>query len=226
MKALHLALLILLPVFASAQKPAPVCKCSKTPYVATDAEPIRIFHFTNGRAIGLFGYEEKKLIKGKTLYSEFILTKCGAKNIIKFWEAVLTCDVTFANDTIYVKVLYDFPVGNDMKPKYLPWTIERVYFSNGEAVRDLIINPAIPKYTPAQVALMLNQYQHTPNANADATVDLAEKLLMSAMSGSKKAKYLLVNFQKKFTSLDGIYAEEYDTIMGMLGLWEKTSHSE
>ncbi|MFI5158966.1 MAG: hypothetical protein ACHQF4_08870 [Sphingobacteriales bacterium] len=43
------------------------------------------------------------------------------------------------------------------------------------------------------------------------------------MSGSKKAKYLLVNFQKKFTTLDGAPAEAYDTIIGMLGLWEKMS---
>ena len=145
------------------------------------------------------------------------------KRIIKFWGAVLTCDVTFAHDTVYVKTLYDFPVGRAMKPEYLPWTIERIYFSGGKAIRKLMINPAIPKYTPAQVAMVFKQYQHAPNENSDATIDLADKLLVSTMSGSKKAKYLLVNFQKKFTTLDGAPAEAYDTIMGMLGLWEKMS---
>lgn len=227
MKPIHqLILLVLIPAFASAQKPAPVCKCPDTTFVSSAAKPLKIFHFSNGRSIGLFGYEETKLIRGKTLYSEFVLRECGAKKIIDFWGAVLTCDVTFAHDTVYVKTLYGFPVGRAMKPEYLPWTIERIYFSGGKAIRKLAINPAIPKYTPAQVVLVFSQYQHAPNENSDATIDLADKLLISTMSGSKKAKYLLVNFPKKFTTLDGAPAEAYDTIMGMLGLWEKMQHRQ
>lgn len=191
-------------------------------FVSAGAKPIKIFRFSNKKSVGLFGYEETTLIKGKTLYSEFVLSECGAKKVIKFWGAVLTCDVTFANDTVYVKTLYDFPVGKGMKPMYLPWTIERIYFSGSKATRNLMINPAIPKYTPAQIARVQSQYRHAPNANSDATVDLADKLLICAMSGSKKAKYLLVNFPKKFTTLDGAPAEEYDTIMRMLNLWGKT----
>jgi len=221
MKAL-LLLLILTPVFAFAQKPAPVCKCPETMYVSAGTKPSKMFNFSNGRSIGLFGYEETELIKGRTLYSEFVLSVCGAKKIIRFWGAVETCDVSFAHDTLYVKTLYDFPVGKNMKPEYLPWTIERIYFSGGGAVRDLTIDPAIPRYTPTQSAKVLSLYRHTPNENGDATIDLADKLLVSAMSGSKKAKYLLVNFHKKFTMLDGHPAEEYDTIMGMLNLWDKT----
>jgi len=79
MKAVHLALFILLPTLASAQKPAPVCKCLDTTFVSTAAKPLKIFHFSNGRSIGLFGYEETKLIRGKTLYSEFVLSECGTK---------------------------------------------------------------------------------------------------------------------------------------------------
>jgi len=154
MKAIQIALLLLIPCFAWAQKPAPVCKCPKTPWVTPGTKPTRIFHFSNGRSIGLIGYEETKLIRGKTLYSEFVLSEWGAKKIIKFWGAVLTCDVTFANDTVYVKTLYDFPVGRAMKPEYLPWTIERIYFSmlrhskhsGGKAVRNLTINLIRPKY--------------------------------------------------------------------------------
>jgi len=221
MKAALLALLILIPCFAWAQKPPAVCKSPDTMYITPGTKPTKIFNFSNNRSIGLIGYEDTKLIKGKTVCQEFVLTECGAKRIIKFWGAVLTCAVTFANDTVYVKTLYDFPLGKHMKPKYLPWTIERIYFSGSKAVRDLTINPAIPRYTPAQIAKVLNLYQHTPNENGDVTIDLANKLLICVMSGSIKAKYLLVHFQKKFTTLDGAPAEGYDTIMGMLGLWEK-----
>lgn len=196
MKAIQLTLLLLIPAFASAQKPAPVCKCPDTMFVPAGAKPVKIFHFSNNRTVGLFGYEESKLVKGKTLYSEFVLTDCGAKKIVKFWGAVLTCDVTFANDTIYVKTLYDFPVGKAMKAVYLPWTIGRIYYSRGKTTRDLNINPAIPKYTQEQVAYVLDQYQHTPNANEEATIDLADKLLVCTMSGSKKAKYLLLTSRK------------------------------
>jgi hypothetical protein len=222
MKAIQLMLLMFLPVFTSAQKPMPICTCPKTMYESAGTKPAKIFHFSNNRSIALYGYKDTGIIKGKTLYSEFVLAECGAKKIIDFWGAVQICDVTFARDTLYVKTLYNFPVGKDMKPKYLPWTIERIFFSGGKSVRDLTINPAIPRYTAAQISKVLDLYRHTPNTNEDATVDLADKLLISAMSGSKKAKYLLVKFPKKFTTLDGATAEGYDTILSMLKLWEKT----
>jgi hypothetical protein len=223
MKAIYLALLLMISCFASAQKSAPVCKCPKTFWVAAGAKPAKIFHFSNNRSIGLYGGADTEIIKGKTLYSEFVLAACGAKKIIKFWGAMLTCDVKMANDTLYVNTLYPFPIGKAMKPHYIPWTIELIYFTGSEATRDSLINPNIPKYTPAQIARVFSQYQHTPNANNDTTIDLAEKLFISTLSGSKKAKYYLLNFHKKFTTLDGVYQEEYDTIMRMLKLWEKMS---
>jgi hypothetical protein len=223
MKPIYLALLSILPCFVSAQKYAPVCECPKSMFAPAGAKPTKVFHFSNNRSIGLYGGTDTEIIKGKTLYSEFVLAACGAKKIIKFWGAVLTCDVKMANDTLYVNTLYGFPIGKAMKPRYIPWTIERIYFTGSKTTRDSMINPHIPKYTPAQIARVLSQYQHTPNANNDATIDLADKLFISTLSGSKKAKYYLVNFEKKFTTLDGIYQEEYDTIMRMLKLWEKMS---
>jgi hypothetical protein len=223
MKPIYLALLSILPCFVSAQKSDPVCRCPETMFVQAGTKPTKIFHFSNNRSIALYGGTQTEIVKGKTFYQEFILTVCGAKKIIKFWEAVLICDVKMANDTLYVNTLYDFPIGKAMKPRYIPWTIERVYFTGNKTTRDSMINPHIPKYTPAQIAWVLNQYQHTPNANNDATIDLADKLFICTLSGSKKAEYYLVNFHKKFTTLDGIYQEEYDTIIRMLKLWEKMS---
>ena len=91
MKPIQLTLLLLMPAFTWAQKQVSVCKCPKTFWVKPGAKPAKIFHFSNASSIGLFGYEDTELIKGKNLYSEFILTECGAKRIIKFWGAVLTC---------------------------------------------------------------------------------------------------------------------------------------
>ena len=43
-----------------------------------------------------------------------------------------------------------------------------------------------------------------------------DKLLISALSGSNKAKYYLDNFPKKFTMLSGVYFEQYDDDIRML----------
>ena len=103
-----------------------------------------------------------------------------------------------------------------------PCNIEHIWFRNNKLFRDSTINPRLHKYTKAQIAEVLNLYNHTPNLNDDKTAELADKLLISTFSGSKIAEYYLVNFRKKFTRLDGAIFESYDATMRIFNLWKLT----
>jgi WD40 repeat protein len=220
MKLAKICLLLFIPVFAFGQAKSPDCKCAASIYAARKADTV--FQLPGNVSIASCGSEEKNIIKGKVLFSEFVLSVCGSDKIIKFWDAVTICNVKTLKGALLVETLVNLPVGSNMKYKETVWTTERIYFSKGKLVRDSVINPHLPKYTASQVNYVLSRYKHTPNANNDVTIELADKLFISIVSGSPKAKEYLVNFRKKFTTLDGVYQEDYDSLMRMLQLWERS----
>lgn len=80
----------------------------------------------------------------------------------------------------------------------------------------------MPKYSAAQIAAVLNLYNHQNiNDNSDKVAELADKLLLCAMSGSKQAESYLETFPKRFKNLDGATAESYDNTYRMFQLWQK-----
>ena len=207
--------------FADSQNHKSECRCPVSPYADVKSEVT--FRLSNNTSIVLCGSRETDIIKGKTLYSEFVLSVCGSNKIIKFWDAVTFCDVKQKKDTLLVETLVNLPVGKSMKYEETVWTIERIHLAKGKIKRDSVINPQLPKYTQSQISTIINLYNHTRNANNDTTIELADKLFISTISGSKKAKKYLVSFTKKFTRLDGVYLEEYDSIIRMLKLWDQTN---
>ncbi|MBB3054866.1 hypothetical protein [Mucilaginibacter gotjawali] len=222
MKFIKILLLAFIPAMAFGQLKLSGCKCAASKYADSKADTV--FQLPGNVAIALCGAQEKNIIKGKVLYREFVLSVCGAKQIIKFWEAVKICNVKTANGELLVQELVDLPVGKDMTYNETVWTTEHIYFSKGKLVRDSVINRRIPKYSAKQVNNVLNLYQYTPNINNEATINLADKLFISALSGSAKAKAYLVNFKKKFTMLDGVNLENYDTLLRRLRSWEQTAN--
>lgn len=220
MKYLYLCLFfVTFSYYAVAQNQKSDCRCPVSNY--SGIKPETTFRLSNNTSIALCGNKETGIIKGKTLYSEFVLSVCGSDKIIKFWDAVTVCDVKPKKDTLLVETLVSLPVGKSMEDEETVWTIERIYLAKGKIKRDSVINPGLPKYDQSQIATVINSYHHTLNSNNDTTVDLADKLFISAISGSKTAKNYLLNFTKKFTTLGGVYLEEYDKIIRMLKLWDK-----
>jgi len=219
MKFPHFLLLVFIPFAAFSQQKKSDCGCPISKFAETKADTV--FHLSRKKSIVLCGYNVKDIIKGKKLFSEFVLSVCGSDTIIKFWGAVLVCDVKTSGDTLLVQTIYELPVGKSMQYQQTVWTTEHIYFKNDKLFRDSVINSGLRKYTPQQISGVLDLYNRLPNENNDSTSDLADKLLVSTMSGSKKARACLVNFGKKFSALDGVYLEDYDTKIRMLNAWEK-----
>jgi hypothetical protein len=219
MNTLKLLFLIFIPVFVFGQNKSSNCKCPP-PYSNLKAE--RIFHLTPHHSIALCGYTDTETIKGKKLYSEFTLSVCGSNKAIDFWGAIITCNVRTSKDTLIVETFGNLPVGKAMRYKQTVWRIEYFWFEHNILLRNSIVNPKLPKYTREQIANVLSLYDHTPNLNEGKTNELADKLLISTLSGSKIAEYYLTNFRKKFTHLDGVNLESYDVTMRIFNLWKKS----
>jgi hypothetical protein len=220
MKSLFIfALLVVTWTTTFGQSNKAVCKCPITIYAGTKADTT--FHLSNNVSIALCGYRETEAIKGKALFSEFVLSVCGSNKIIKFWGAVELCNVKVVKDTLFVETLIDLPTGKKMSYEKTIWTIERIYFVKGKTKTASTINPRMPKYNSDQIPYVLKLYDHTKDQNSEKTGELIDKLFIATISGSNKAKDLLVNFHKKFTKLDGVYFEQYDDAIRMLSLWDK-----
>ncbi len=105
--------------------------------------------------------------------------------------------------------------------KWTVWTIERIYFIKGKEVIRFNVNRKIPKYNQQQIALSLKQYEQAKPEISDANMEISDRLFMSAISGSQKARTNLSHFKYRFEQvLDGAYAEWYDDVMRMLKLWD------
>jgi hypothetical protein len=220
MKILFIPLLLIITVVNTfGQSNKPLCKCAASQY--TDTKPDTIFNLSNNVSIALCGYRETEEVRGKILFSEFVLSVCGSKKIIDFWGAVKLCNVRALKDTLFVETLTELPIGKNMTYKKAIWTVERFYFIKSKLKRDLMVNPAISKYTSDQISIVLKLYDQTKNQNSDKTAELIDKLLISTISGSAKARNLLINFRKKFTLLDGHIFEQYDDAISMLYSWDK-----
>jgi len=213
-----------------AQKSAPGCYCPTkglkgmpSPY-KPNTKATRIFDLGNARSIALCGYEEKKLIKGKILYSGFVLSVCGSDRPIDFWGETKYCDIKQNKDTLYVETLTELPATPTGKETLTAWTIERFYFAGDKLKRTLTVDPKLPKYSAAQIATVFKLYATTADDNSDKVAELADKLFICAISGSKQAGKYLETFKTKFTRLDGATAESYDYTFGMFKLWQKQGY--
>jgi len=230
MKKQFAGLTLLIVVSSYVQSYAQSCNCPANEFGYLKAKKAdTVFQLSNGKSIALCGYKDTQIAKGKTFYSEFVLAACGEKNIIKFWGAVLDCQLKVHKDTLIVETLDSLPTGKNMQYKWTIWTIERIYFKNGKAVNDFQVNRRIPKYNEQEIQRVLKQYEqavkidaasNNPDRANNVNMEIADKLFISATSGSQKARLYLKQFKNHFGGLSGEYLEWWVDDMRKLKLWD------
>ena len=142
-------------------------------------------------------------------FSEFVLSVCGESKIIDFWDATLTCRIETNKDTLLVQEIQNLPVGKKLEYQPTVWTTEKVYFSKQKVTRKLEVNKKIGKYNQEQINKILKIYENAKPEINEWIMGIANNLFIASISGNKKAKQYLNDFEKKFGKLDGAFAEEY-----------------
>jgi hypothetical protein len=214
------SLLLFLSSFSFGQTQQPTCNCPPNKFGLSDAKADTVFHLLNGKSVALCGSRNTNVVKGRTFYSEFVLAACGEAQVIKFWGATLVCQLHVHHDTLIVETLERLPAGKNMRYKWIVWTIERIYFRHGKAVNDFSVNRHISRYTKQEIRLALLQYEKMGETLSNANMEVADKLFMSAISGSVKARVYLKDFNHYFAGLDGDYLEWYDGLVQKLKVWD------
>lgn len=216
--------------FVYAQSQTPTCNCPPNMSSPIAKKADTVFHLSNGRSIALCG--GKDTLEGKAFYSEFVIAACGQNHIIKFWDAVQLCQLRVIKDTLFVEEMEELPIGKDMQDTWSVWTIERIYFKNGKAIKDFNVNRNIRGYNKQEIQAALNQYEQADKSSRNVNVvnnvnmEIADKLFISAMSGSGKARTYLKTFDKHFGGLSGESLEWYDDLMRKLKEWDTNKSSD
>ena len=193
------------------------CDCPKTEFAGTKADTT--FQLSNGKTIVLCGYKNPD--SKPTTFSEFILSVCGQDSIIDFWGAVLTCSLKVEKDTLFVNQLQNLPTGKDFKFHETIWTTEKIYFIGQKVVRKLLVNRQIKKYNHDEIESVLKMYETANPGLNENKMELVNKLFISTISGSTKARQYFKEFKTKFGILDGAFSEGYNDLTLMLELWDK-----
>lgn len=193
------------------------CDCPQTHYAGIKADTA--FHVSGGKTIVLCGYRNPE--SKPATFSEFILAVCGQDTIIDFWGAEITCRLRTKKDTLLIDQLENLPAGKGFSYQETVWTTEKMYFSNEKLVRNLAVNRHIRKYSPQEIQAVLRSFETAKPGLDDSKMVLANKLFMSAISGSLTARKYFNGFAAKFGEPDGAFAEEYSDLKAMLELWDR-----
>ncbi|MBS1511594.1 MAG: hypothetical protein JST86_12180 [Bacteroidetes bacterium] len=199
-----------------AQQKNPPCNCPATAETGIHADTA--FHFSNGKTIVACG--EKNTDHKPVSFSAFVLAVCGQDTVLDFWDGTLTCLLKFKQDTLLVENLQYLPAGPHFKNKFITWTTERFYFSHQRLRRKLTVNRQIRKYTAAEIQIVLKAYETAAPGLDDSKMELAARLFMATVSGSKKARLYFNQFSSRFGALDGAFQETYEDLAAMLSVWD------
>jgi hypothetical protein len=195
------------------------CKCPKNIMAGNSGrdKPDTSFTFPDNRQVILCGYKE--IIDNQPFYSEFILQVCGHDSILDFWPAISTNRLFMVKDTLKVVGVMNLPTGTNRAYTSTDWAIDKIYFSKGQLKRVFEINRAIRKYNKQEIQKTLKEFETAKAGINDSTMVLANRLFISAISGSRTAEKYFLNFESKIGQVDGAFAEEYKELIAMLELW-------
>jgi len=213
---LKMLLFLVIGQMASAQIKKQSCNCPTGQDLAHQGAPEKIFYFKNGQQIGLCGDIEPG--NKDTIYSEVILYHCGAEGFFRGWNGTQTCKITQDNDTVVVEKLVKLPVGKNMEVVSTSFRIEKFYYSGSKFITLSVYRTDLPKYTPAQIKNVLDQYTSLTRGDYDKALLVYRQLFWSYVSGSSEADEYLEKFEQQFGPFTERF-DEFDEIRGLYWFW-------
>ena len=192
------------------------CECAENDFAGTKTDTV--YQLSNGKRIALCGYRN---IENKPIdFSEFVLTVCGEKNIIDFWDATETCNLRTIKDTLIVEELINLPTEKNRIYTSTIWNIEKFYFENERLKRNKILNKKIRKYNESEILNTLKEYENADEKIDDEKMQLVNRLFIATISKSIKAREYFYKFENRYKP-DGAFSEEYRDLKAMLEDWDK-----
>lgn len=190
------------------------CICQKNDYI-NDINPYSFYDLGKGNKIALCGEANED-----DTFSEFVLTDCNSKTNFNFWGAMKRCSVEQEIDTLIIKEFAFLPIDKD-EYQIVVWYVYKYWFNDDKQIQQkTFLSPNFPKYNQKQIDDIIKRYQNSGKIINDNCIILANKLFISAISGSQEARKYFLEFPIKFKGLDGAFLEDYKELDAMLGIWE------
>ncbi|TGE20095.1 hypothetical protein [Hymenobacter elongatus] len=199
------------------QRATVACSCPAEVPMAT-TEPDSVFVFSAGPALSVCGYKETR--KRQEFFSEFAVSTCQPRKVLKYWDIRERCRLVFRNDTLTVESLKNLPAGKNFTYEFVRFRIDQFYTAQGQVRHQSFLNRNLRPYTPEEIARVKQDYEKAPALKAEKSIELANRLLLSALSGDQQAAVYFRQFPGKFP-LPSAYEEEYADLQRMLRDWNR-----
>lgn len=186
----------------------------------SDSTKETTFEFSNGKSICLSGWME--IEDEREIYSEFNLRDCDTGEVLVERWAREECELSLSNDTLWVSQLDSFALGEGNTFVKFPWKIGILYYGDDGVEYSEWFNDNI-RYDQHTIELVLMEYKTTEwrtqlegNDYVNSIrMKLANKLMISAISGSQKSEEYFKEFRIRFKP-DGWFAQWYKEMGQML----------
>ncbi|UOQ70624.1 hypothetical protein [Hymenobacter cellulosilyticus] len=126
-------------------RPAVVCSCpAEVPQAST--VPDSLFLFSAGPAVSVCGYKEKG--KRQEFFSEFAVSTCQPRKVLKYWDVREKCRLSFRNDTLTVESVKNLPAGKNFTYEFVAFRIDQFYSRQGQVQHRSFLNKKLAPYSP------------------------------------------------------------------------------
>ena len=172
-----------------------------------------MFEFSDGKSICLNGWME--IEDGKQVFAGFTLRDCDTGDMLGVRWDLEPCHLLFSNDTLWVNQLELLAMGENHKLVMFPWKIAAFYLEDESFGYTEGLNEEF-RYDQQTIESVLEEYEATElrTQEEDAEyvslhlMELANKLLIAAVSGSQKAEVYFKEFDTRVKP-DGANASWY-----------------
>lgn len=198
------------------------CKCQLF-NKETDQKPDLIAQV--GQATLTFcGYVLQRYSQNSIQITEFSITNCNTKQMMKFYGAVTTCNVTYQNGALEIVELHWFPVGEHFRWVQIPFSMTKIYSNAGN-----------PEFSERKIIFDLSHIstsdvkkfeQELPNYKGKGYFEEIDtfigQLAVCAMKGSDLSENILngIDHYLNFV-LDGATREFYNDARSILNEYKK-----
>ncbi|MCB2376752.1 hypothetical protein LGH70_04125 [Hymenobacter sp. BT635] len=198
------------------------CSCPAEVPMASSV-PDTLFAFSAGPVVSVCGYKETR--KRQEFYSEFAVSTCQPRKILKYWDVRERCRLSFRNDTLTVESLKNLPAGKNFTYEFVRFRLDRFYVQKGQVRHESLLNKDMRPYTPEEIARVKQEYESAATLKEEKRIELANRLLLSALSGDVQAGVYFRQFPSKFP-LQGAYGEEYADLQRLLRDWSRPASAQ